>query len=227
MNRNTSTNHYLWIDLVRNKGNTIHLNKSAASVTNASYERYKYECNMIHITTNEYYYWTRQFSYYIGITFEDTNSSNYFLVHNTSDMYMITTNQSTIHYKHAYYTGFGHGISVSTNKISEYLTKYVLGQSYISVTRKQNCSSKENNIILVFSVKGAERHMLKTFAIEDIIELDGPSVYFMVMFRTFAVDFVPFPQCELVLSYQMVVREISRRNQSACSEGFFRVIIKS
>ena len=171
----------------------------------------------------EYYYWTRQFSYYIGVTFEDRNDTGYFQVHNRSEMYMITTNQSTIHYTNAYYTNFRHGILYDGLAYFNEIDRNLLVQSYITITREQDCLSAYDNFKMVFNLRGSNPKKTKSFSIDNMIDFNGPCVYFMVTQRIFQIDFGDFPQCEVVLSYRMVVRNSTRRNRDICSDKFFKV----
>ena len=124
----------------------------------------------------------------------------------------------------AYHTDFVHGVSVNTFLIRKQLTNYLIEHSYISVTRDQNCSSNDSKFMMVFTIREFEPQVSRTLSIDDLIKFDGPWLYLMVMFRSFMIDFTHFPQCEVVLSYRMVIREVSRRIQGTCSEGSFRVI---
>ena len=86
----------MWFDVIETNGEEVHIRKSIANDSISLYERYSYNSKYISFTNLQYHYWTNQFSYYIQVTIEDVSSTGYNRVLNTSDSYMISTNQSII-----------------------------------------------------------------------------------------------------------------------------------
>ena len=213
--------NYLWVDLVGNRGDTIHINRSVASTGRSLYEQYSYNSSFISIVTHDYFYWTMQFSYYMQVTFENVSNNGYVRVLNSSEVHMMSTNQSTIHYINAYNRGFHHGIMFSAISLFSKAAHYV--QSYVTLTQGQKCPTNAKKFLVVISYRHSFPKTLQSFLIDNIIVFDESFLYFMTMFHNFKIDLANLPSCEVVLGYRMIIRRTRQIAQQTCANGYFNV----
>ena len=213
--------NYLWLDLVGNRGDTIHINRSVASTGRSLYEQYSYNCSFVSIVTHDYFYWTMQFSYYMQVTFEKVSKNGYVRVLNSSEVHMMSTNQSTIHYINAYNSDFHHGILFSAISLFQKPTYY--GQSYVTLTQGQKCPTNAKKFIVMINYRHFFPKTSQSFIIDNIIVFEESFLYFMTMFYNFRIDLANFPSCEVVLSYRMIIRRIRHKTKETCTNGSFNV----
>ena len=223
-NLNTSMGqNYLWLDLVGNREDTMHINRSVASTGRSLYEQYSYNSSFISIVTHDYFYWTMQFSYYMQVTFENVGNNGYVRVRNSSEVHMMSTNQSTIHYINAYSSGFHHGIMFSAISLFSKATRYHYVQSYVTLTQGQKCPTNAKKFLVVIDSRHFFSKTLQSFYIDNIIVFEESFLYFMTMFHNFGIDLKNLPSCEVVLSYRMIIRRIRHKTQKNCTNGYFNV----
>ena len=257
--------NFMWFDAVETEGHETNISRSIASDNISSYERHSYKSKFISVSSQDYHYWTNQFSYYIHLTYQKTISTGYSRVSNTSTMDMINTNQSiihksycninyyiiyiyiyiyiytiifleyidiyvlsylsgTIHYISGYSVDFTHGIMLLSVMLHTFTNPYLVSQSYVTIARDVNCNQNiEGEFLISFNQRSVNKGTSSISLIENIIRFHGPCLYFMVMLRNFLIDFVQFPHCEIVLSYRMVLRKITRRRNGTCPGKFYQV----
>ena len=213
--------NYLWFDFVGTSGDTMHINRSIASTGRSLYEQYSYNCSFVSIVTHDYFYWTMQFSYYMQVTFEKVSNNGYVRVLNSSEVHMISTNQSTIHYINAYSSGFHHGIIFTATFLFHKPTYYV--QSYITLTQGQKCSKNANKFLVMIDYKVYFSKTLQTVSTDNVVVFEESFLYFMTMFHNFGIDLENLPSCEVVLGYRMIIRRTRHKTKKTCTNGFFNV----
>ena len=220
--------HYLWLVLVLNEeGREFEVHKSVANVNSSAYERYDKLCDHISFVSQDCYDWTMPYSYYIHISLEDVTSREIYKVSNSSNFYRINANLSTLHYLNVYDPRFTHGIIYSQFTFEQLRDeKYLVGQSYITITQEKNCSKNSDGVFtFYFNYKDTKRVFNKTstYSIDNVILFDGVPVYFVATLSVFLIDFAHFPPCEVVFSHRLIFKSLGRRNQGNCSIGFYQV----
>ena len=222
---NTSgSQNYLIIDLILKNGVTIHMNNSVLRRSIEPYVNKVHNCSMMRVVTWDFYPWTMQYSYYLQITYEYQNKE-YFEVLNTSSMYLISTNQSTVHYSNAYDTDFQHGIIYVENTVLALRDDQLSGQSVITIAQQENCVRDNGSFLILFS-HGSET-VRGSYTVDSVVVFQGPYVYFMARYRNFMIDFINLPQCEIVFRHQLLVRRQLESVRRHCRLGFFEVRIIS